>query len=183
MFTLNDPRHGPIVLMPVPLSIAPAMAQHRDSLLGEDLDLLSRPLPSTVPAHTTSDQDNDLDDDIDADALPSTSNADLSDLQWTPERLTTFAASEVVSVQRFVAALDVLAVDESRTYGTAELAEAAGLAYSALKHATTRMNSHLAKHYGIEAWPMTVTWNDVREEADWSITVTVAARWREIRGM
>lgn len=179
MFTLNDPRHGSIVLMPVPLAHAHAVAEYAASLRGDDLDLLPRPLPSTVPAHTTSDQDNDLD----TDALPSTSNAALSDRQWTPERLTTFAASEVVSVQRFVAALDVLAVDPSRTYGTAELAEAAGLAYSAFKHATTRISNHLAKHYAIEAWPMTATWNDVREEVDWSITVTVAARWREIRGL
>jgi hypothetical protein len=47
----------------------------------------------------------------------------------------------------------------------------------------TVVSSHLAKHYDIEAWPMTATWNDVREEVDWSITVTVAARWREIRGL
>jgi hypothetical protein len=179
MFTLNDPQHGPIVLMPVPLAHAPAVAEYLASLTGDNLDLLPRTLRSIVPAHDSTDEDTDPV----TDALPSTSNAALSDLQWTPERLATFAASEAVSVQRFVAALDVLAVDSSRKYGTAELAKEAGLAYSAFKHATTRMNSHLAKHYGVEAWPMTATWNDVREEVDWSITETVAARWREIRGL
>lgn len=178
MLTLTDPLNGPIVLMPVLLADARAVAEYAASLRSDDLDQLAGPQPSAVPAHST---EQDL--DLDADALPSTSNAALSDLQWTPERLTTFAASEVVSVQRFAAALDVLAVDSSRTYGTAELAEAAGLAYSALKHATTRMSSHLARHYGIEAWPMTATWNDAREEVDWSITPTVAARWRQIRGL
>lgn len=179
MFTLNDPHHGPIVLMAIPLAHAPAVAEYAASLRSDNLDLLPRANPSTVPAHTSTDETTEAD----TNALPSTSNAALSDLQWTTDRLTTFAASEAVSVQRFVAALDVLAVDSSRTYGTAELAEAAGLAYSAFKHATTRMNSHLTKHYGIEAWPMTATWNDVREEVDWSITETVAARWREIRGL
>lgn len=179
MFTLNDPHHGLIVLMPVPLAHAPAVAEYAAGLRGDSLDVPPGTHPGTVPAHTSTDQDADED----TNALPSTSNAALSDLQWTTERLTTFAASEAVSVQRFVAALDVLAADSSRTYGTAELAEAAGLAYSAFKHATTRMNSHLAKHYSIEAWPMTATWNDVREEVDWSITETVAARWREIRGL
>ena len=179
MFTLDDPDHGPTVLLPVLLADARAVADYAASLRSDDRDPSRRAVKRTVPTDTQPDRASELD----ADALPPTGNAALSDVQWTPAKLTQFSESEVVSVQRFAAALDVMAMDEDRSYGTVELAEAAGVPYTAFKHATTRMTNHLAKHYGIEAWPITANWNEAREEVDWSITKTVAARWREIRGL
>ncbi len=110
---------------------------------------------------------------------------------WSEDALVRFADSDVTTVQRWVRAMDALAVEDSKTwFTTSEVAKLSGLTINEWRDAPRKITRHLAAHYadapladdGHHAWPLKAySFNST--EVSWAMTPETKRLWRKVRGL
>lgn len=114
------------------------------------------------------------------------SNGDWPVVEWTVENFKSLISTDLPSVQRVTALLDVLAVEPERLYSTTAVVERLNLDRSQIKGALAAFTRHLHAHYERGNWPMKWEWgtdpdSTYQAEAFYGLDKVNAARWQEAR--
>ncbi|SEE98377.1 hypothetical protein [Streptomyces sp. Ag109_O5-10] len=106
--------------------------------------------------------------------------------EWTVDNFRSLIATDLPSIQRVAAMLDLLAAEPERAYSTTALVERINLDRGQIKGALAAFTRHLHAHYGRGNWPMKFEWatdphSTYPAEAFYRLDKVNAARWREAR--
>jgi hypothetical protein len=107
-------------------------------------------------------------------------------VEWTVEDFKSLIATDLPSVQRIAALLDILAGEPERSYSTTAVVERLNLERGQIKGALSAFTRHLHAHYERGNWPMKWEWgtdpdSTYQAEAFYHLDKANAARWQEAR--
>ncbi|MFC9280214.1 hypothetical protein [Streptomyces collinus] len=105
-------------------------------------------------------------------------------VDWTVEDFESLITTDLPSVQRVTAMLDLLAADPGCSYSTTAVVERLNLDRGQIKGALSAFTRHLHAHYKRGNWPMEWEWGTdpnsaYQAEALYRLDKTNAARWQE----
>jgi hypothetical protein len=107
-------------------------------------------------------------------------------VEWTVADFKSLIRTNLPSVQRVTALLDILAADPERSFSTTAVVERVDFDRGQLKGALSAFTRHLHAHYERGNWPMQWKWgtdpdSTYQAEAFYHLDKVNAARWQEAR--
>ncbi|MDX3749637.1 hypothetical protein [Streptomyces sp. AK08-02] len=107
-------------------------------------------------------------------------------VEWTVDDFKSLITTNLPSVQRVAALLDMLAAEPERSYSTTALVDRLEFDRGQIKGALSAFTRHLHAHYERGNWPMKWEWgtdadSTFQTEAFYRLDKINAARWQQAR--
>lgn len=110
---------------------------------------------------------------------------------WPEKALRRLAASSSLTAERWVRAMDAIAVGDADWYSTSEVAQLSGLTVNEWRDAPRKISRHLKAHYqdvpvheGHLVWPLRAGGQpDKPDEVSWGMSPVTKGRWLQLRGL
>ncbi|WKV79540.1 hypothetical protein HBB06_16045 [Streptomyces sp. SNU607] len=102
--------------------------------------------------------------------------------EWTVENFRSLIATDLPSIQRVAAMLDLFAAEPERGYSTTALVERINLDRGQIRGTLAAFTRHLHAHYGPGNWPMRFEWATDPDSTYAAEAFTVSTRRTPLAG-